>query len=697
MYNILKWSAIPCMVGCLAVSAAEAPVRMDPVTITAPASSGSQGTLLTGDALSEPGAINAAEAITRIPGVSAVRRGADAAEPVIRGLGWERVTTQVGSHPMYGACPARMDPPATYLDPGSLQSIRVIKGIPSVTLGPGATGGKVILDTDYDRGPNAEPGYSGHARMMWDEGRDGFSAGLEARGGSKTVDARANVSATELDDYTSGGGVRVPAGLTEQSAALSLGWRPTDVSRLYGHAQFKHEEDVDFPSLSMDTEKSDSTILTLGYRTAIEGGPLERLEINAGYSYVDHLMNNRHKSNRKMMEAETPSKATSYSATFSTDWRLSDRGLLTLGMDAERVEREATRTRKNRMTGAVMKDPIWPDVERDLVGVFGEYNWAASEQLTLRAGARIDRAASEANDADQMMMIGPGNAAPVRHLYARFYGPEAANTDRDDTLYSGNVLAEWKSDGPWSAYVGAGRTERYPAVTELYYALSPAPGGYQVGNPALDTEKKYEINAGVRHQSARVDIECSVFAARIDDYILPTHILTADINADGQTDMLRGYRNVNAELYGGEMAATIHWADRWSLPVSLAYVQGRNTSDDRDFPEIPPLSGDAALRYAALEAAYPWWLQAGAHFEARQSKVDRLFPENETPSFIVAHLRGGISIKGVQLELGIENLFDEDYNEHLTREAALSTGSLAAGDEIPAPGRSVYVQATIPF
>ena len=54
---------------------------------------------------------NVGEILAEMPGVSALKRSASGTEPVIRGLGWERVSTQIGSLPLYGACPARMDPP----------------------------------------------------------------------------------------------------------------------------------------------------------------------------------------------------------------------------------------------------------------------------------------------------------------------------------------------------------------------------------------------------------------------------------------------------------------------------------------------------------------------------------------------------------------------------------------------------------
>ena len=160
----------------------------------------------------EAGAVNVAEAVAlSVPGVAAVRRNADAAEPVLRGLGWERVETQVGCLSLYGACPARMDPPASYVSPETVEAAQVILALPSVTLGPGGTAGRVMIGTDYDRG--AAPGREllGGARFTWNQGRDGYAAGLYAKGGGEDLDFRLEGNATDLGDYETGDGRTVPA------------------------------------------------------------------------------------------------------------------------------------------------------------------------------------------------------------------------------------------------------------------------------------------------------------------------------------------------------------------------------------------------------------------------------------------------------------------------------------------------------
>jgi len=47
--------------------------------------------------------------------------------------------------------------------------------------------------------------------------------------------------------------------------------------------------------------------------------------------------------------------------------------------------------------------------------------------------------------------------------------------------------------------------------------------------------------------------------------------------------------------------------------------------------------------------------------------------------------------------LSVDNIFDRQYYDHLTREAMTPTGGLMPGDEVPAVGRNVSITARIEF
>jgi iron complex outermembrane receptor protein len=278
-----------------------------------------------------------------------------------------------------------------------------------------------------------------------------------------------------------------------------------------------------------------------------------------------------------------------------------------------------------------------------------------------------------------------------------YYGPEATNVQQNDPLGSGNVLFEWRPGVDLVVHVGAGVSSRAAGVTERFFAFAPAPGGFMVGNPTLSPEIKYEVQGGVGWQNQWVAMSGSLFCFWFHDYIYPFTIDRRDVNGDGVEDDVRGFRNVDARLCGGEGTAVVKPWGPLSIPLTIAYVRGINTSDDTDLPRIPPLEGRAAAR-VDLGKKLPWWAEFGGRFVARQSKIDHDFPESETPGFAVFHLRGGFEAFGrLQIDAGIENLFDQAYTEHLTPWAAAGSGDLQQGDEIPEPGRYFHVGFKLDF
>ena len=124
---------------------------------------------------------NLSEVALEAPGVAGVRRSASQVEPVIRGLGWERVAVQLNHMPVYGACPGRMDPPLSYATGAGAENIEIVKGLPSVTQGSAGTAGRVIVSNDFQRTDATEP-WEAWLRGGADANRGGWMAegGLEA-------------------------------------------------------------------------------------------------------------------------------------------------------------------------------------------------------------------------------------------------------------------------------------------------------------------------------------------------------------------------------------------------------------------------------------------------------------------------------------------------------------------------------------
>ena len=110
-------------------------------------------------------------------------------------------------------------------------------------------------------------------------------------------------------------------------------------------------------------------------------------------------------------------------------------------------------------------------------------------------------------------------------------------------------------------------------MTERYFAYAPAPGGYQVGNPALDPEAKHEVDVGFEYNAERLRLACSLFAARVEDYIYNSVVDRFDVNGDGTPDRIRGFENLDASFVGGEISGDLNVTAGLTLPFSVAYVR----------------------------------------------------------------------------------------------------------------------------
>jgi iron complex outermembrane recepter protein len=636
--------------------------------------------------LSNP-ANNLGEAISGVEGVDLVRRSTKVVEPSLRGLSGERVQTLVDGVPLYGACPSKMDPPLNYLGIQAAEHAVVSRSLPSVTWGPVGSGGRLRLSLDYERRQDAPPEVHADAFTSYDSAQSGFRFGGAVEGGDGLIDLRVTTSVLRFGDYTSSAGLRVPARQDQQATSLSFGLRPKAGHRIWQGLIYQHESDVSYPALPMDNRDTSFWLYGIKYRLDRPGDRLERVVVRGGLSRVDHLMDNQDKANRVKLWASTPALSGTYSAAAQATLRLGHGLRLDTGLDYRQVYRDALRSRRIVATDKAFEDHVWPDAVVWDLGLFGELSWRQTDQLRWLVGLRGDVARSAAGASGDPSLGG----LTVAEQYARYYGADAAQTDRTELLGAAQLKLQWRPLKVLRGYLGTGFSMRPAGITERFFAFGPAPGGFQIGNPTLTPEKKWSTELGIRLAWRWLEVDLSGHYAWAPDFIYRAALDRRDVNGDGIPDLIRGYRNVSAHLWGGELAAVLRPWKHISVPLGLSYVHAVNTSDDRPLPEIAPLNAHLAARLQSGETIR-WWFEPGARFALPQRRVDQAFGEDETEGHVEVRLRAGFELDSqLQLQLAVENLFDADFNEHLTREALFTAGDLKAGDEVPAPGRRVIL------
>jgi iron complex outermembrane receptor protein len=159
-------------------------------------------------------------------------------------------------------------------------------------------------------------------------------------------------------------------------------------------------------------------------------------------------------------------------------------------------------------------------------------------------------------------------------------------------------------------------------------------------------------------------------------------------------------RNIDASTYGGEASLVYAFATGWRAEASLASVRGVNETDGRPLAQQPPLEGRFGLSYATST----WTVGSLLRMVARQDR----FAVNQgnivgqdlgaSAGFAVLSLNAGWRpTPRCQISVGVDNLFDKTYAEHLSRGGAMVAGFPPPSARVNEPGRSFWAKVDLRF
>lgn len=157
--------------------------------------------------------------------------------------------------------------------------------------------------------------------------------------------------------------------------------------------------------------------------------------------------------------------------------------------------------------------------------------------------------------------------------------------------------------------------------------------------------------------------------------------------------------NIDARIMGAELGAGYRFNPNWKGDASLAWAWGKNSSDDRPLPQIPPLEARLSLTWERGDwsAGGLWRLVAAQNrvAENQGSIVARDF--DESPGFGVFSVNGAWRLnRHYRLSAGIDNMLDKTYSEHLNL-AGNGAFDLPADTRIDEPGRTWWARLDVSF
>lgn len=633
----------------LAAAAIELPGMMVTGALDAhPGEAGIQPTqVLSGQELARKLDVTVAATVEGEPGLSAVSTGPAAARPVIRGMGGDRILV-LEDGGRVGDLSASGPDHAVAIEPVTAKQVEVVRGPAALLFGSNALGGVVNVIREEVPGSLSEV-LHGSVSLQAQSMNRGLTGGGTVSGSVGSLAWRAEATGR------TGGDLRTPAGTLENTSyeTYNLG-AGTAWVRDWGHvggAYRFYDSEYGLPGGFVGAH--DEGVRIQMRRHTMRGelkvrngiGPFSSLDMDGIYSHYHH----------REMESDG-SLGTEFgqlSAVGGVLARHEELGPFSHGAFGIQAQ-----WRDFAAAGHVSTPPA---VEYGLAGyVLEEFDL---DPLRLQVGARYDWRRIEPGEASSSLDIG--------EIRSRSYG-----------AVSGSIGVLYALTPALDIGVSAARAFRTPDVTELF-SQGPhlAVYSFEVGNPALDEEIGFGLDAFARFSSETLQAEIAAFRNAIDGYIYPRN--TGEISRTGLP--IYQFTGQDALFQGAE--GSIQWNLRggWVLEGSGSYVRGSLRAEDEPLPFIPPLNGRFAVKYEMPG----YFARLGMHMAARQDRTGEF--EEPTDGFTVLDASVGYRWTAFgrfhSLTAQVDNLTNATYREHLSRVKSI----------MPEAGRSLSVFYRVNF
>ena len=661
-------------------------VSLAPIVATAHQGNDANGLIVRADPkqpIQPISATDGADYLQSIVGFSAVNSGAGTnGDVTFRGMFGSRIKILTDGTENLGACPSRMDSPTSYISPESYDRISVIKGPQTVQYANTGSAATVI----FERRPeqfNDDKNYRGQASVVVGSyGR--LDQNIEAAVGDDHKYVRLNTNRSVSNSYQDGDGNTVPSDWMRWNADLALGWTPDENTWLELTGGTADGEAM-YAGRAMDGSQFKRESLGLRFEKKNVTDVIKKIEAQVNYNFNDHVMDNfslrqapmkhdhaTHEMYLDKSSMQVTRRTVNARMAVTHEW---DKVQFITGVD----------TQNNKHAGGMvshsMNMPMKEDMHFNSYGGFGELSYQLSENNKLVSGVRVDQVKVE--DLRQNSITKGFNRELDKTLASGFIRFENAHPEHDDG----------------KTYIGLGFVERMPDYWELY---SPKHGNANSSNTfnGVDTEKTLQLDFGYQHQYRAFSSWASAYAGLINDFILMSYHDHA--NMDGHSHgstFSAGAKNVDATIAGAEVGVGYKFTDAIQADVSAMYAWGKNTTDNKPLPQISPLEARVNLRYIQDNytlGAY-WRVVDGQNRIGLNQGNIVGYDLKESAGFGTLSLNGTYHIQdGVDLSVGIDNVLNKTYTEHLNKLGDAGTG-LAATEQFNNIGRNYWARISMKF
>lgn len=652
-------------------------------------------------------AADTAGLLRHVPGASFNDNGPISGQTQYRGMFGTRMNVSVDGMYIHSGGPNWMDPPLHYLPKTLLESVEVYRGIAPVSSGSGI-GGYINAKTrssSFTRNEAFE--FHGNATVTGRSVDDGYSIGGILSYSNRQHRMHFLGNRDDGDDIEFGDGEIASSSHERDHFGVGYGYRTTDHE--FGF-EYRHQDtdNTGTPSLPLDIAFFDTDIFKGDYSG--QWGTFD-IEAKLNYSDIEHGMNNfslRTPTNffalngaavdPRFVDADSDGIGYSFKGTMPFG-----KGELVLGFEGKLNENNATVFNPLQASFFVTN---FNEATHDEYGFFAETRQRLNERFSVEAGLRYTRVESDADEVDAIVTPAGTLPPPAVALRDAF---NAADRKREDNNFDWVARLKYNATSELGLELGIARKERSPNYIERY-AWIPlevnaglGDGNNYIGNLELDPEVSHQVELGLDWQPEHFYISPRVYYRRVDDYIQgipstnPFAIIVGGVNVDATPLQ---FANVDAEIYGADANWGVMLAPRWQLDGVISYVRGKRRDIDDDLYRIAPLNSTLALTHHRET----WQATVEGVFVARQqdiSDTNTFDPanannnNNETAGYALLNLYGKWRPKGgISLTVGIDNVLDRDYINHLSGFNRITGSDVPVGQRVPGPGRNIYTTVT---
>jgi iron complex outermembrane recepter protein len=577
--------------------------------------------------------------------VEMMRRGAFAAEPVMRGLASERYRTTIDGMRIYGACTDKMDPVSSYVEKNNMEALKL------------SFGGN---DLDADFGPaihfnlkkpnfNSSKPVIGQAGVNFSSSDRGFNQFMDFNLNNTALAFRGNFAHRKSENYRPGGGGRVAFSQYEKiNYSAAIAYRLHEKTLVSFDFLGDDAWNVGYPSLPMDVSFAKAKLFSLGIYHAGKDGKAD-YEVKLYHNFIKHAMDDSQRPDVSM-RMDMPGETATSGLNLKSGLINNASNILLFNLESYYTRAYAEMTMYPE-EGKPMFMLTWPDTRRYGIKPSFSFSWNLSENNKLNAGAGVELASSGINGLGKKQL-------------EIFYGP--VDGKNIQPLFSGKIDYSLNLNRYWSIIGLLSFSERLPAVSEHYgYYLFGLYDGYDyLGNPNLKKEGLAVSQVTINFIKSRWRMNADIYRFDFHNYIMGV----ADSKLSPMTMGANGvkiYSNIGeAQMLGAEMEFDVSLSEKVKLMNTFAYCHGNDT-DGEPLPMLPPFKNQLSFEYQWNN----FRLQPAAIWAAQQNRVSDKFHEKKSPSFFLMHFKAQKNYdvgKGrISIAAGVENILDRRYKEHL--------------------------------